>query len=85
MQSHRPTTLNQSGFSVIEVLLVVLVVAVLAVSGFLVYQRHKSSSTQSTVIMGTAHTTEQPKHTSTTQLAQTASQNIRIRDRTDRA
>src|SRR6266567_5033744 len=52
MQSRLPTP-KQSGFSVIEVLLIVLVVAVLAATGIVVYQRHRpgnaaTGSTQTT-------------------------------------
>lgn len=57
MQLHRPTTRDQSGFSVIEVLLVVLVVAALTVTGFMVYQRHKSTSSTSTAARNTTQTT----------------------------
>lgn len=57
MHLNQPTTQDQSGFSVVEVLLVVLVVAVLTVAGFMVYQRHKSTSTTSAAARNTTHTT----------------------------
>jgi prepilin-type N-terminal cleavage/methylation domain-containing protein len=71
MHLHQPTTRNQSGFSIVEVLLVVLVVAVLAVTGLVVYQHNKLSSAKSTAAAtGSTQTTTQPKTTTTTQPAQ---------------
>ncbi len=40
----RKSNVNQSGFSVIEVLLIILVVAVLSAVGFVVYQRQKNGT-----------------------------------------
>src|SRR5260221_8780198 len=60
MQLHQPTKRDQSGFSVIEVLLVVLVVAALAATGFVVYQRHKSTSAKITASTSSSQTTTKP-------------------------
>lgn len=67
MQLHQPSKHNQSGFSVIEVLLVVLVVAALAVTGFVVYQHHKPSSTKNSAATGSTQTTNQQQNTTSTQ------------------
>ena len=74
MQLHQPTKRDQSGFSVIEVLLVVLVVAVLLVTGLVVYQHHKQSAAKNSAATSTNQTTTQPKSTTTTQPAQTTTQ-----------
>ncbi len=65
MHLYRPTTRNQSGFSVIEVLLVVLVVAVLVVIGFMVYQRHKPSFAKNSAATNHTQITTQPVQTTT--------------------
>lgn len=71
MHLHQLTKRSQSGFSAIEVLLVVLTIAVLVVTGLVVYQRHKPSSTKSTAaVTGSTQTTTQPKTTTTTQPTQ---------------
>ncbi len=64
MQLHRPTTRDQSGFGVFEVLLVILVIAVLAVTGYVAYQRHKNSAaTSQTQTTQSTHTATQPPQT----------------------
>jgi len=75
MQSRLPTP-KQSGFSVIEVLLIVLVVAVLAATGIVVYQRHRPGNAAT----GSTQTTTQPMSTATTQPAQTATQYLTINE-----
>ena len=65
MHLHRPTKRHQSGFSVIEVLLVFLVVAVLAVTSLVVYQRHKSISAKNSAATGLTQTTTPLKTTAT--------------------
>jgi Tfp pilus assembly protein PilV len=64
-----PIKREQSGFSVIEVLLIVLVVVALAVSGFVVYQHHKSASTKSTATTSQSQTNTQ-QQTAATQSTQ---------------
>jgi len=71
MQLRQPTKRDQSGFSVIEALLVVLVIAALAVTGFLVYQRHKSGTK-------TAIATNSPQTSTAKQSAQAATQYLTI-------
>ena len=66
MQSRLPTP-KQSGFSVIEVLLIVLVVAALAATGFVVYQHHKSGTKSATA-------TNSPQTSTAKQSAQAATQ-----------
>src|SRR5450759_2265728 len=80
MHLHQPIKRNQSGFSIIEISLVILVVAVLAVSGFVVYQRHKSTSTKSTADTSKSQTTTQPQGTTSTQPAQSATQYLTIKE-----
>src|SRR5437016_1411541 len=63
MQLHQPTTTRQSGFSVIEALLIVLVVAALTVTGFVVYQRHKSTSAMNSAATTPNQTTVQSQNT----------------------
>lgn len=69
MHLHRQTIRNQSGFSVVEFLLVVLVVAALAATGFVVYRRYKPSSAKNSAVTSTIQTTTQPMSTGTTQPA----------------
>jgi len=64
MQLRQPPP-KQLGFSVIEALLIVLVVAALAVTGFLVNQHHKPSSTKSSAATSQTQTTTQPAQTTT--------------------
>src|SRR6266567_3349983 len=73
MQLYRPAKRNQSGFSVIEVLLVVLVVAALAATGFVVYQHQKNSNKR-------AAATNSYQTSSTTQPAQTATQYLTTKE-----
>ena len=63
MHLYQPDTRDQSGFSIVEVLLVVLVVAVLTVTGFMVYQRYKSTSAANTAARHTTQTTTKEVHT----------------------
>lgn len=63
MRQYQPTKPKQSGFSIIEVLLVVLVVAVLAGSGIVVYQRHKSTSAKNSAATTPNQTTAQSQNT----------------------
>ncbi len=69
MHLHQLTKRDQSGFSVIEALLIVLVVAALVVIGFMVYQRHKPSVAKNSTATGTTQTTGQQKSGTTTQPA----------------
>ena len=80
MELHRPAKRDQSEFSVVEVSLVSLVVAVLAVSGFVVYQRHKSISAKNSVATSTSQTTTQPQSSTTTQPATTTMQYLTIKE-----
>ena len=66
MNPRQPTKRNQSGFSVIEVLLIVLVVAALAVIGFVVYQRHKPSSAKNSAAISQTQTNTQSTQTTPT-------------------
>ncbi len=68
MQSRQPTERQQSGFSIIEVLLIVLVITALAAISFVVYQHHKLSN----AAIGSTQTTTKLKSTATTQPAQAA-------------
>ena len=61
---------HQSGFSVIELLLIALVVGVLAVIGMLVYQRHKPSGVKNNTATSSA----------TTQSAHRATQYLTIKE-----
>lgn len=78
MQTPQPTTTKQSGFSVIEALLVVLVVAALAVTGFVVYQHRKPNNAKNSAATSTAQTTSQQQDTTSTQPAQTTTQYLTI-------
>jgi len=87
MQSHQST--GQSGFSVIELVLIVLVFAALAGTGLAVYRHNMSTSTKSALNTGQPQTTSQAKGTtnthptqttSTTQPAQTATQYLTIKE-----
>jgi len=71
MQSHQST--GQSGFSIIEVLLVVLVFAALAVTSLAVYQHYTSTSTESAANTGQPQTTSRSKSTANTQPTQITS------------
>lgn len=71
MYLYQPTKRDQSGFSIVEVLLVILVIAVLTVTGLVVYQHHKSSSAKNSAATKQTQPTTQPKDTTTTQPAQT--------------
>ncbi len=59
----------QSGFGSLMVVIAILVVAVLAVSGFEVYQHHKSVPTKKAAATTSTQTTGQPASTTTTQPA----------------
>lgn len=84
MQLHRPPKPKQSGFSVIEVLLLVLVVAALAVIGFVVYQRHNPSSAKASASTGSTQTTMQPTQ-ATTQYLNISDWGVRIKLDSDTA
>lgn len=71
---------HQSGFSTTVVLLAVLVVAVLAVTGLVVYQRNKPSSTKTSATTSPTQTTAQPQSTATTQTQQTATRYLTIKE-----
>jgi prepilin-type N-terminal cleavage/methylation domain-containing protein len=75
---HQPTKRNQSGYSIIEVLIVVLVVAALAGSGIVFYQRHNPISAKNSAATITIQTTTPSKSTTTTHPAQTTSQYFTI-------
>jgi type II secretory pathway pseudopilin PulG len=76
MRLQQPNKREQSGFSVIEVLLVVLVVVVLVGSGIVVYQRYKSTSAKTSA----ATNATQPQNTTATQPAQTTTQYLNIKE-----
>src|SRR5258708_9432642 len=61
---------HQQGFSTVEILLVVLVDAVLTVTGLVVYQRHKPSSTKSSAATSQTQNNTQPQTTTNPQPAQ---------------
>jgi hypothetical protein len=69
---------HQSGFGTTMILLAVLVVAVLAITGLVVYQHHKPSSTKSSAATNQTQTTTQPQNTTTTQPSQTTTQYLTI-------
>jgi cytoskeletal protein RodZ len=71
MLSNQQAKLNQSGYSAVEVLLIVLVVVALSATGFVVYQRHKSTSAKSNATTSPNQTTSQSQSTTTTQTQQT--------------
>ncbi len=62
MQTRQPTP-KQSGFSVIEALLIVLVVAALVATGFVVYQRHNNTSAKNSAATTPNQTTVQSQNT----------------------
>ena len=70
MHVMRKTHFNQSGFSVIELLLAILVVAALAVTDLVVYQHHKPISAKNSAATSTTQMNTPPKSTTTTQPAQ---------------
>lgn len=78
MHLYQPAKRNQSGFSVIAVLLVILVVAVLAATGFVVYQHHKTTSAKSTADTSQSQTTTKSQDTTSTQPAQATTQYLTI-------
>src|SRR5437868_5585973 len=79
MQLHKPTERDQSGFSVIEVLLVVLVIAVMAVTGFVVYQRSKSNAKDHASI-NSSQSTGTTQNTTTTKPTQMATQYLTVKE-----
>lgn len=84
MHLRQPTKREQSGFSVIEVLLIVLVVAVLVVIGLMVYQRHKPSVTKNSAAASQTQTAAKPAQT-TTQYLEIKEWGVRLKLNSDTA
>lgn len=72
MQPHQLTKRNQSGFGVVEVLIIVLVIAALAGTIYAAYQRLKHT--------GAKNSAATSQHQATTQPAQTATQYFTIKE-----
>ncbi len=69
---------RQSGFGIVQIVLVVFVIAVMGVTGLVVYQHHKTNSAKDKAAASNTQTTTQPQNTTTTQTQQTTSDYLTI-------
>src|SRR5947207_15334609 len=71
---------HQSGFSTIKIVLIAFVIAVVGVTGFVLYQRQKPGSANSSAATSQTQTAAQSQNTTSTQPAQATTQYLTIKE-----